>query len=252
MRRLVDIVLASMGLAISLPVMVAAATAIFAVNPGPVIYRADRVGRSGRVFTMYKLRTMYMDGGDSGSVVTVPGDGRVFPLGRLLRRLKVDELPQMVNIIKGDMSIVGPRPRDPQIVRRWYTPLHRETLEVLPGLTSPGTLFYLTHGESTLRGGNPEGEYQARVLPQKLALDIDYVRNRSAWIDVWIVVRTVGAIFNIGPARLGHRHVERVKSLVQPAKNLGGEPEPTLGDPTDDKGHLQEWRNGDQEGLRGR
>ena len=251
MRRLVDIVLAGTGLVVSLPVTVAAATAIFVVNPGPVIYRADRVGRSGRIFTMYKLRTMYVSRGDSGSAVTVPGDGRVFPLGRLLRRWKVDELPQMVNIIRGDMSIVGPRPRDPRIVRRCYAPLHRETLEVLPGLTSPGTLFYLTHGESTLQSRDPEGDYQARVLPQKLALDIDYVRNRSAWIDIWIVVRTVGAIFNVGPARLGQRHVDRVKALVQPARNKD-DVGPTLGDPLDDHGHLREWRNGDQEDIRGR
>ena len=246
-RRLVDIVLASIGLVVSLPVMIAAAAAIFAVNPGPVIYRADRVGRSGRIFTMYKLRTMYQRRGDSGSVVTAAGDGRVFPVGRLLRRSKVDEIPQMVNIIKGDMSIVGPRPRDPRIVSRCYTPLHRETLDVLPGLTSPGTLFYLTHGEPNPRSGDPEDDYRTRILPQKLAFDIDYVRNRSAWVDLWIVVRTVGAIFNVGPARLDPRHIERVQALVQPAKNLG-EADPTPCDP----GHLQEWRNGDQEDLRGR
>lgn len=249
-RRLVDIVLAGIGLVVSLPVTIAAAAAIFVVNPGPVIYRADRVGRSGRVFTMYKLRTMYLRRSDSGSLVTAAGDGRVFPVGRLLRRCKIDEIPQMINIIKGDMSIVGPRPRDPQIVRRCYTSLHRETLDVLPGLTSPGTLFYLAHGESTLRSRDPDGEYQARILPQKLALDIDYVRNRSAWIDVCVVARTVGAIFNLSPARLGHRHVERVKALVQPAKNLGGEASPTPCDPARNL-RLQEWKNGDQEDLRG-
>ena len=242
--------LASIGLVVSLPVMVVAAAAIFVVNPGPVIYRADRVGRSGRVFVMYKLRTMYVRRGDSGSIVTAAGDGRVFPLGKLLRRLKVDELPQMVNIVKGDMSIVGPRPRDPQIVRRCYTSLHRETLNVLPGLTSPGTLFYLTHGEPTLRSRDPEGEYRARILPQKLALDVDYVRNRSAWIDVWMVVRTVGAIFNLRRAGLGHLHVERVQALVQPARNMGDEADSTPSDPVD--GHLQEWKNGDQKDLRGR
>ena len=251
MRRLVDIVLASIALVVSLPLTVAAAAAIFVVNPGPVIYRADRVGRSGRVFTMYKLRTMYRRRNESGSVVTAAGDGRVFPVGRLLRRLKVDEIPQMVNIIKGDMSIVGPRPRDPQIVRRCYTPLHWETLDVLPGLFSPGTLFYLTQGEPTLRSRDPEGEYQARILPQKLALDIDYVRNRTAWIDIWMVVRNVGAILNLGPARLDQRHLERVKALVQPAKNVGGEDVPTPFDPVRNH-HLQEWRNGDQENLRGR
>lgn len=95
---------------VSFPVTLVAAAAIYAANPGPVIYRAVRVGRSGRVFTMYKLRTMYRQRGDSGSVVTAAGDGRVFPLGRLLRRSKIDEIPQMVNIIMGDMSIVGPRP----------------------------------------------------------------------------------------------------------------------------------------------
>ena len=247
MRRLVDIVLASIFLVVSLPATIAAAAAIFAVNPGPVIYRADRVGRSGRVFTMYKLRTMYLRRDHSGSVVTAAGDGRVFPVGRLLRRSKIDEIPQMVNIIKGDMSIVGPRPRDPRIVRRCYTSLHRETLNVLPGLTSPGTLFYLTHGEPNLRSRDPENEYQTRILPQKLALDIDYVRNRSAWVDLWIVVRTVGAIFNLGPARLDPRHIERVRALVQPPRSLG-EADPAPGDP----GRLQECRNGDQEDLRGR
>ena len=248
-RRLVDIALAGIVLVVSLPVTLAAATAIFVVNPGPVIYRADRVGRSGRVFTMYKLRTMYLRKGDSGSVVTAPRDGRVFPGGRLLRRSKVDELPQLVNIIKGDMSIVGPRPRDPKIVERYYTPLHRETLEVLPGLTSPGTLFYLTSGEPTLQSRNPEAEYRARILPQKLALDIDYVRTRSWSVDLWIVIRTVCAIFSIRGAGLDERDVERVERLVQPAKDWN----PVAQSP--DAGgmdHSAEARNGDQEHLRDR
>lgn len=249
-RRLVDIVLASIGLAVSLPVLLVAAAAIYAANPGPVIYRAARVGRTGRVFTMYKLRTMYLRRGDSGSVVTAAGDGRVFPFGRFLRRSKIDEIPQMVNIIVGDMSILGPRPRDPMIVARYYTPLHRETLEVLPGLTSPGTLFYLTHGEPTLQSKDPEVEYRARILPQKLALDIDYVRNRSMWIDLWIVVRTVGAIFNLKSVGLSQRHVDRVRELVQPAKNADSEADPTQRDPAG--GNSQEWRNGGQEDLRDR
>ncbi|MDE0660295.1 MAG: sugar transferase [Gammaproteobacteria bacterium] len=248
-RRLVDIVLASIGLVVSLPVLVVAAGAIYAANPGPVIYRAARVGRTGRVFTMFKLRTMYLHRGESGSVVTAAADGRVFPLGRLLRRSKIDEVPQMVNIIMGDMSIVGPRPRDPKIVAR-YTALHRETLKVLPGLTSPGTLFYVTHGESTLRSRDPEMEYRARILPQKLALDIDYVRNRSVWIDLLIVVRTVGAIFNLDSVGLSQRHVDRVGELVQPAKNTDGETDPRQRAPTG--GQSQEWKNGGQEDLRDR
>ena len=252
MRRLVDIVVAGIALGVGLPLLVAVGAAIYAVNPGPVIYRAPRVGRSGRIFTMYKLRTMRGRGRSAGSVVTSTVDRRVFPLGRWLRRWKLDELPQMVNIIKGDMSIVGPRPRDPMIVERCYTALHRETLDVLPGLTSPGTLFYLTHGEPTLRTPNPERDYQSRILPQKLALDIDYVRNRSLWFDLWIVARTVGAIFNVGPSGLDDRHVERVEALVQPARNIDPEADPAPSDRGGDHGRLQEWRNGDQEDLRGR
>ena len=224
MRRLVDITVASVMLVISIPVTLTAAVAIYAVNPGPVLYRAARVGRHGRIFTMYKLRTMYVRTGNSGSVVTAATDGRVFPLGRWLRRFKIDELPQMLNIIKGDMSIVGPRPRDPKIVGRCYTPLHRETLKVLPGLTSPGTLFYLTYGEPTLRTSDPENEYQIRILPIKLALDIDYVRRRNLWLELWIVARTVSAIFGITAWRLDSGEVERARAYIQPARNTGPGP----------------------------
>ncbi|MYA16659.1 MAG: sugar transferase [Gammaproteobacteria bacterium] len=249
LRRLVDIVLAGIVLVASLPVTLAAAVAIFAVNPGAVIFRAKRVGKSGRIFTMYKLRTMYIRGRDPGSVVTAAGDGRVFPLGRWLRRLRLDELPQMINIIKGDMTFVGPRPRDPKIVEQCYTPLHRETLEVLPGLTSPGTLFYLTCGESTLPTRNPEIEYQARVLPRKLALDIDYVRNRSFRVDVRVAIRTIGAIFNVRRAGLDDPDVERVAGLIQPPRRgKGASVSPDAGG----MDHSPEARNGDQEDLRGR
>ena len=248
-RRLVDIVLAGIVLVASLPVTLTAAVAIYAVNPGSVIYRATRVGKSGRPFTMYKLRTMYVRGRDTGSVVTAVGDGRVFPLGRWLRRLKLDELPQMVNIIKGDMTFVGPRPRDPKIVEQCYTPLHRETLEVLPGLTSPGTLFYLTSGEPTLPARNPETEYQARVLPRKLALDIDYVRNRTSWVDVRIAIRTIGAIFNVRRAGLDDRDVERVAGLIEPPRGGDGA---SLSVDAGGMDQSPEARNGDQEDLRDR
>ncbi len=244
-RRLVDIVFAGIGLVASVPVTVAAAVAIYIVNPGPVIYRAKRVGRHGRSFTMYKLRTMYVGGDSAGSVVTAAADGRVFPLGKWLRRLKIDELPQMVNIVKGDMSIVGPRPRDPKIVERCYTPLHRETLRVLPGLTSPGTLFYLSHGEPTLRAPNPEKEYQDRILPQKLALDIDYVRNRTARTDLWVVCRTIGVIFGLRRSGLDIRHLERVESLVQPARSLGSGTYPISGDLAGHRDRPKELKNGD-------
>ena len=244
MRRLLDIAVASLILVGSLPVTLTAAVVIYAANPGPVLYRATRVGRHGRHFTMYKLRTMYVHAGSPGSVITVPADSRVIPIGRWLRRFRIDELPQMLNIIKGDMSIVGPRPRDPMIVGRCYTPLHRETLfKVRPGLTSPGTLFYVTPGESTLRTDNPENEYQVRILPIKLALDTVYVQRRNLWLDLWVVARTVGAIFGITSVGWVSREVERARAYIQPARNAG--PGSIAVD-----GRAVEAKNGNPEGLR--
>src|SRR5207237_5830310 len=104
---------------------------------------------------------------------------RVFPLGALLRRTKIDELPQLFNVLRGDMSIVGPRPEDPDIVERHYTPLLRETLAVRPGLASPGSLYPYTHGDALLAGGDPDDAYVERLLPLNVPPDVVYVRPAS-------------------------------------------------------------------------
>jgi lipopolysaccharide/colanic/teichoic acid biosynthesis glycosyltransferase len=193
-KRLIDVVLAGLGLALVAPVLGLAALAIRLTSPGPVLYRARRVGRDGSAFTMFKLRTMAVRPPGPAARITGQNDPRVFPLGRWLRRTKIDELPQLFNVLRGDMSIVGPRPEDPDIVERHYTSLDRETLRVRPGLASPGSLYHYTHGDRLLAGGDPEIAYVERLLPLKLALDVVYVRHASLRADVALIGRTVSTI----------------------------------------------------------
>jgi lipopolysaccharide/colanic/teichoic acid biosynthesis glycosyltransferase len=150
---------------------------------------------------MYKLRTMRA-GQAYPSAITAKNDPRVFPFGALLRRTKVDELPQLYNVLRGDMAIVGPRPEDPRMVDRFYQPLHHETLRVLPGLTSPGSIYAYTHGEAELDAHDSEGCYGERLLPLKLAMDIVYVRRPSLAYDLALIVRTA---WMLGTALLGRR-----------------------------------------------
>ena len=193
-KRLLDVVLSGVGLALVAPVLAIAALGIRFSSPGPVLYRARRVGRAGACFTMYKLRTMHQGRPGRASRITGQDDPRVFPLGALLRRTKIDELPQLFNVLRGDMSIVGPRPEDPDIVERHYTPLLRETLAVRPGLASPGSLYHYTHGDALLAGGDPETAYVERLLPFKVTLDVVYVRHASLQTDVRIIGRTLTTI----------------------------------------------------------
>ncbi len=190
-KRALDVVLSATALLLLSPLLAAVAVAVPLASPGPAIYRARRAGVGGRPFTMYKFRTMHVGG---GAPITAGDDPRVFPLGRLLRRLKVDELPQLFNVLKGDMSIVGPRPEDPDIVARHYAPMHMETLAVRPGLTSPGSVYYYAVGEETLRHGDAVDAYVERLLPVKLALDIVYVREASLAYDLSLVLRTAAVI----------------------------------------------------------
>lgn len=191
--RLVDRILAALGLLGSAPVLALAAIGIKFSDEGPVVYRARRAGLEGHPFTMFKLRTMRTTSNVVESVRITGGiDTRVFPFGRLLRRFKIDELPQLFNILRGDMAIVGPRPEDPSIVEREYVPWMRETLRVFPGLTSPGSLDYYAD-ERCLPDDQVDAEaaYLRDLLPRKLAVDIVYVRHRSASYDALLVLRTV-------------------------------------------------------------
>jgi lipopolysaccharide/colanic/teichoic acid biosynthesis glycosyltransferase len=170
---------------------------------------------------MYKFRTMHVNHGPAGSCITAQNDARVFAFGSWLRRLKIDELPQLMNILRREMAIVGPRPEDPKIVEAHYTSDHLETLNILPGLSSPGSIYYYTHGEKTLNGEDPEGFYVERLLPTKLAIDIVYVREASVLYSLNVILRTTWVILAMA---LGKRHFPEPPELNK-AKRLGLIPE---------------------------
>jgi lipopolysaccharide/colanic/teichoic acid biosynthesis glycosyltransferase len=191
--RPIDLVFASVAAAVAAPICLLAAVGIWLSDGRPILYKSRRVGRDGRLFTMYKLRTMRVT--PAGSRITATGDERVFALGKWLRASKIDELPQLLNVFRGDMAIIGPRPEDPEIVVAWYGDLARETLTVRPGLASPGSIFNFTHGERLLETDDPESAYVRELLPRKLALDLIYVRRASVAYDARVMFRAALAIF---------------------------------------------------------
>jgi lipopolysaccharide/colanic/teichoic acid biosynthesis glycosyltransferase len=189
-KRLFDILVATFGLVLAIPVIAFGAIGIRLTSPGPVFYPAVRIGQLGREFKMYKLRSMHVATGQC-SAITADHDPRVFAFGRLLRALKIDELPQLWNVLIGQMSIVGPRPEDPKIVADHYTQIDQATLMVKPGLTSPGSIYNYTHGETMIDSTDPERSYVDHLLPVKLSLEQAYLRDASLLYDVRLILRTV-------------------------------------------------------------
>lgn len=222
-KRLFDIVLSGIALILSAPLWLVAAVGIALSSPGPIFYYAIRIGRGGETFRMAKFRTMTV--GTAGqSEITAPGDSRVFPLGRLIRLLKIDELPQLLNILRGEMSIVGPRPESSVIVAAHYTGWMRETLSVAPGLTSVGAVFGYSYGDELIDPLRPEESYVERMLPAKLALERAYLERTSFFGDITYIFRTAAAILivpfglKLDPARTDQRTALKwVEPAVFPA-----------------------------------
>lgn len=197
MIRLIDSALALVALVCASPLLLLSAVGIKVSSAGPVIYRARRAGLHGEPFTMYKLRTMHV-GREAESRITSGADPRVFGLGRLLRQTKIDELPQLANVLRGEMALVGPRPEDPSIVRDHYDAMMWESLEVPPGLTGPGALDYFAD-ESALPTDpvSAEAVYLAKLLPHKIALDLVYVRRRTVGYHLQLLTRTALGVVGV-------------------------------------------------------
>lgn len=195
-------VLSIVMLVMTSPILLIAALGVRLSSPGPIFYRAQRIGWDGKQFSMLKFRTMRL-GSDRKGAITAPRDSRVFPFGELLRDFKIDELPQFWNILKGDMSVVGPRPEDPLIVVRAYTDWMRETLRVRPGVTSPGAVYGYLFGDDLLDPNDPEGSYERFLLPPKLALERAYIDRAGFLSDLGYIFLTMAAI----AARLMGRRV---------------------------------------------
>lgn len=192
MKRSLDFLGAMIGLLILSPLLAVSAAAVRFSSPGPAIYRQERVGRHGTPFEIRKLRTMRV--GAAGPAVTVGDDPRITCVGRWLRSTKLDELPQLWNVVRGDMSLVGPRPEVPQYVALW-SPEDREViLSVRPGITDPASIEFRREAEALADVSDPERYYVEVVLPRKVALYRDYVSARTLRKDLAILVRTVRTV----------------------------------------------------------
>lgn len=200
-KRLFDIAASSVALFFLWPVIVLAALGVKLSSSGPAFYLSQRAGRGNRPFTLFKLRTMHVRTSNAGSSITGASDPRVFAFGNLLRKTKVDELPQLLNILLGDMSVVGPRPEDPGNVERFYDELGMSTLDARPGLSGIGSIYYYTHGEKLLVGDNTEEIYARDLLPIKLALEAVYLKRPTLLYDLQLIFRTVVAIAQIATGR---------------------------------------------------
>lgn len=194
LKRLFDIIASAIALVLLAPVFLIAAIGILRSSRGPIFFRSPRIGKDGKPFVMHKFRTMHIDLPPEASPITSPQDVRVFPWGIVLRRLKIDELPQFLDVLRGEMSLVGPRPEDPRIVQEYYQPEDWETLRVLPGLTSPASLYDYTHGDDILAQGDPDEMYRLQLLPERLALEKVYVREACFSYDLGIMLRTAAII----------------------------------------------------------
>ena len=192
-KRAVDLVGAAVALAVTAPIMAAIALLVRAQDGGPAFFRQVRVGRGGIPFRIWKFRTMIPGDGRAGLDVTAAGDHRITPLGARLRRLKLDELPQLVNILAGDMSFVGPRPEVPRFVAA-YTAAELQLLEYTPGLTDPASLVYRCEAELLGAAADPERLYVDRIMPDKARLSLEYARRATLWSDLRIIAGTLRAM----------------------------------------------------------
>lgn len=191
-KRAFDIFCALLGLALLAPLLLVLALWIKLDSPGPVFFRQQRVGRRGRLFLIHKFRTMRVD--NAGPQITVGADPRITRSGAWLRRYKLDELPQLWDVLRGAMSLVGPRPEVPKYVALYPEELRRLVLSVRPGITDPASLRYRNESERLAAAADPEREYIEVVMPAKLALAADYVREASLGGDLRLILSTLAAL----------------------------------------------------------
>ena len=194
-KRLFDAVGAGLGLLLLSPVLVAIAVWVRADSPGPALYRQVRVGRHGRTFRIHKFRTMRSAPADAGPAITVGADARITRAGAFLRRSKLDELPQLIDVLLGDMSLVGPRPEVPRYVATYPDDVRAAVLSVRPGITDVASLTYRDESALLARAADPEREYREVVLPAKLRLSTQYLQHATLGSDLRLIGRTLKTIF---------------------------------------------------------
>ncbi len=192
-KRLFDLIFAGMGLVYLFPLFILVALWIKLDSKGPVFFRQERVGRNGAPFRIHKFRTMTWN--TAGPAITVAGDRRVLPSGKWLRRFKIDELPQLIDVVLGHMSLVGPRPEVPEYVALYPERERRIILSVRPGITDLASIEFRHENDLLARAEDPEKEYRETVLPKKIAYYVRYVETQTLLGDLQIILKTLEALF---------------------------------------------------------
>lgn len=191
-RRLLDLSLAAVALALASPVIAAAAITVKLTSPGPAFYRGARIGRHGQPFDVFKLRTMRVGTAASGPGITAGDDPRITTVGRMLRKWKLDELPQLLNVVRGEMALVGPRPEDARYVET-YTAEQRRILDFRPGLTGAASVEFRDE-ESILAGAQDLDEAYREIMAHKIDLDLAYMDSRTLRSDLGVLWKTATAV----------------------------------------------------------
>ena len=191
MTRAFDMLAAAAGLILLLPVLLILALLIKIGDGGPVFYRQVRVGRHGHPFRIWKFRTMVVDADRAGRVLTVSGDARITRTGAWLRRWKLDELPQLINVLTGEMGLVGPRPEVPRFVEL-YTESQRKVLDLRPGVTDLASIAYREESDLLRGAEDPEAFYIGTILPDKIRINLDYAATAGLWRNIKVILATLG------------------------------------------------------------
>ena len=189
-KRIFDIVCSGLGLIILSPFLLFVAIRIKMGSDGPVFFKQIRVGEKGKEFKILKFRTMVVDAEKLGRQITVGNDSRITKIGAFFRKYKIDELPQLINVFKGDMSLVGPRPEVPRYVNM-YTEEQRKVLDVKPGITDLASIRYRDENELLGQAENPDEFYINTIMPDKLALNVEYINKSNIFLDIYIILKTI-------------------------------------------------------------
>ena len=190
MKRIFDLIFSLLGLIVCSPIFIIVAVLIKLDSKGPVFFRQERIGKNFKSFKVYKFRTMEHKANENGPRITVANDSRITRMGRFLRKYKIDELPQLFNVIKGDMSFVGPRPEVKEYVKL-YESDYKKLLRIRPGITDPASIKYSDEEGVLSLSENWEEEYKKKVLPEKIALSLSYVENQNIITDLKLIFKTL-------------------------------------------------------------
>jgi lipopolysaccharide/colanic/teichoic acid biosynthesis glycosyltransferase len=217
LKRSFDILVSLIALILLAPLFFICAVVIKLTSRGPVFYKGRRVGRGGDIFLMHKFRSMVADADQMGTDLTLQGDPRVTRVGRFLRNTKMDELPQIVDVLEGNMSLVGPRPESP-LYAKHYNERQRRVLDVRPGIVGPTQLKYHRYEGLVLKNKeDPDTYYIQELMPGKLEMDLDYIENRSFLLDIKILLKALFAVGMIkGDTRQGMQDIGKGEVISSP------------------------------------